>query len=225
MLGVFLNAGAVAIAGILGVLFKKKLPDGISESLIKALGLCVLVLGLSSALKTQNVSLVMLSIAIGTLTGELLKLDDKVNGAGKNVGEKLRNLGGGSISEGFIAGTLMFVIGSLAIIGSIEAGVSNDISLLISKSVLDGILALFLAATLGIGVALSSISILIFQGALVLLASGLTSFMTPEFILEISAVGGILVSGIGLNFTGATKLKITNMLPALLIPFIWFLLF
>lgn len=223
MTGVLINAASVAVAGILGVLCKKKLPEGISESLLKALGLCVLVLGLSSALKTQNISLVMLSIAIGTLTGELLKLDDLVNNAGKKVGEKLYSLGGGSISEGFIAGTLMFVIGSLAIIGSIEAGVSKDISLLISKSVLDGILALFLAATLGIGVALSSISILIFQGALVLMASSLTSFMTPGFILEISAVGGILVAGIGLNFTGATKLKITNMLPALVIPFIWFL--
>ena len=224
MSGVLINAASVAILGLLGVMFKRHLPAGISDHLVKALGLCVLVLGLSSALAARNISLLLLSIAVGTFIGEIIKLDDRLTNLGKAVEQQLSGLGGGNIAEAFVSGTLMFVIGSLAIIGSIEAGINNDITLLLSKSVLDGILALFLAAALGPGSALSAVSILFFEGTLVLLSSGLRNFMTPEFINELSAVGGILVAGIGLNFSGPAKIRVTNMLPALLVPVIWFLL-
>jgi len=222
MLGTLVNALSILFGGSVGGLFGKKLSDRFSEIILQAIALSVLLVGLLSALKTKNELLVIISMALGSLIGEWINIEARLNQLGDRVQKKL-NHSDGRLAEGFVMATLVYCIGSMAILGSIESGVKGDHTTLFAKSILDGVSALVFASTLGFGVALSAVSVFIYQGTLTLLASQMSDLLTNSMITELSAVGGLLIMTIGLNILNVTKIRVGNMLPAVFIPIVYYL--
>jgi uncharacterized membrane protein YqgA involved in biofilm formation len=225
MFGTIVNAAAVLAGGVMGLLLKGRLTDRLTDSLVKALGLCVCIIGISGAVK-GDIMMLVVSMAAGTLLGEIINIDGALNRFGGWVQKKLsRGNSESSIAEGFTTATLLFCVGAMAIVGSIDSGLKNDHSILLAKSLLDGVSAMIFASALGAGVLLSGAAVLVYQGSIVLLAGSLRSFMSEAFITQLSAVGSMMILGIGLNLVLGTKIKAANMLPALLIAAGYYLLF
>jgi uncharacterized membrane protein YqgA involved in biofilm formation len=231
-MGTLINVGAIIVASILGVILKKGLPERIQKSImfVLGLGLSVLAVGwfLNDFLSVHDDSLVsngdllvLLSLVIGTLIGEALMIDERINAFAENVEKKYKLP---PLAKGFVSGTLIFCVGAMAILGSINDGLYGDITTLLVKSVLDFITAMLLSAVLGIGVIFSAVSVLVYQGSITILARLLGDFLTTDMIGAVSMVGNILLVAMGFNFMGFTKAKVANMLPALLIPIIYFLI-
>lgn len=221
MLGTFINAGVVILGTFIGLLFKKGIPERVSDCLMKALGLCTMYIGISGSLKGENTLILIVSMVVGGLLGSLWDLDGKLTRLGDVVGEKCKKLSkGSSVSEGFVTATMIFCVGAMAIVGSLQAGLTGDISTIVSKSALDGVCSVILASTLGFGVALSSVFILIYQGGITLLAQFVAPFLTEAVIAEMTCAGSVVILGIGLNLAGITKLKVMNYTPALFLPII-----
>ncbi|MFW5838809.1 MAG: DUF554 domain-containing protein [Bacillota bacterium] len=231
-MGTLINVGAIIVASILGVILKKGLPERIQKSIMFVLGLGLSVLAVGwflndflivhdNNLVTNGDLLVLLSLVIGTLIGETIMIDERISRFAKNI-EKKYNLP--PLAKGFVSGTLIFCVGAMAILGSINDGLYGDLTTLLVKSVLDFITAMLLSALLGIGVIFSAISVLVYQGSITILARLLGDFLTTNMIGTVSMVGNILLVAMGFNFMGFTKAKVANMLPALLIPIIYFLI-
>lgn len=222
MLAVFTNAITVLIGSLIGLLFNKKISDSLKVSLMNAMGLISIIIGLLSALKTNNSIVLILSISIGTIIGELLKIDDALNKFGNYIEKKFQNPEAKtSFSSAWVNSTLLFCIGAMSIVGSFEAGLNQNYTTLFTKSAIDSIAAMILASTLGIGVAFSAISIIIYQGFFTLLASSIKDYLSLAIITELSASGGLLILAIGLNLLKVTKIKIANMLPAIFLPILF----
>ena len=223
MTATFINMALVLLGGAIGLIFKNKINENFSKSLVCALGLCVLVIGIQSAVKTENMILVIISIIIGTLTGEYLNIEGRLYGLGESLKNKFgKGESSKTFAEGFLSSSLLFCVGSMAVMGSMEAGINGDYSIIISKSIIDGITAISLAAALGMGVLFSAFAILIYQGGITIISMYLGSFMSPVMITEMSAVGGILIIALSLNMLGIAKTKPGNMLPAILVPIIYY---
>ncbi len=233
--GTIVNTVAVALGALVGVLIKRYATrrargqnaegealaatpkKGISDAVMKALGLCVVLIGISGALKIASVLVMIVSMALGTVIGELLDLDGLVGRLGKWIEKRLGGSEGG-ISEGFVAATLLFCVGAMTVTGAIESGISHTHTTYYAKSLIDMASALIFATTMGVGVALSAVSIFLVQGSLTLVAV-LVGGAIPTLITgEIVATGSLLVVGIGTNLLGITKLKVMNMLPAMFLP-------
>ncbi|MDO5708359.1 MAG: DUF554 domain-containing protein [Andreesenia angusta] len=224
-MGNIVNFLAIAIGGILGLIFKKLIKESYSKGIMNGIGLCVVLLGIESALETEYILVLIISIVIGTLLGEIIGLEEKFNDFGQYIGNKMRKISkGDNFSEGFVTTSLIYCIGAMSILGAIQLGLVGDSSTLYAKSILDGITAIFFASTLGIGVVFSSIPVFLYQGFIVLLAKELSPFFTDTLVTELSAVGGIIIIAIGLNILELKKIKIGNMLPAILGPIIYFLI-
>ncbi|TZE83177.1 DUF554 domain-containing protein [Calorimonas adulescens] len=223
MLGVLINSFAVAAGSIAGLFLKTGIPERVRDTVMKGIGLVTAMLGMSFALKSTNSIVMILSIALGGVLGEIIDIDGFLNNIGQRFEQKLKHYG--SVSEGFVTATLIFCVGAMAIVGSIQSGLSGDNTILITKSGLDGITSIILSSTFGAGVLLSSISVLIYQGTIVLLSSLLSSFVNDVLINEMTAVGGLLIFGISLNILGITKIKVANLLPAIFVPVVYFLIF
>ncbi|MBI9015263.1 MAG: DUF554 domain-containing protein [Clostridiales bacterium] len=221
MLGTIVNAAAIIVGGSFGAVFGSKLKERYSDIVLKAMALSVLLVGLKYALLTNEMLLVIISLSLGSLIGEFIDIEGRLNKLGENLQEKFSE-GHSNLAEGFVMATLIYCIGSMAILGAIDSGVRGDHTILYAKAVLDGVSALVFASTLGFGVVLSSISVFIYQGSITLLASQATGILTDQAINELSAVGGLLIMTIGLNILGITKIKVGNMLPAVFIPVIYF---
>ncbi|MDR1961962.1 MAG: DUF554 domain-containing protein [Gracilibacteraceae bacterium] len=216
MLGTFVNMAAVLVGGGIGLLLKGRLSSRVTENLLRVMGLCVCVIGLSGAIQGDAMLLVA-ALASGTLLGEALDLDGRLNRFGLWIQAKMSGKGGGSqIAEGFVTATLLFCVGAMAIVGSIDSGLRGDHSVIFTKSVIDGVSAMVFASALGAGVLLSGASILIYQGAIVLCASSLQSVLSPELITQVSAAGSVMILGLGLNMALEAKIKVANLLPAFL---------
>lgn len=216
MLGTLINALAVIIGSILGLFIGSKIPKRITNSAFHGVGLFTIILGIIMAIKTSNFLIMIFSIVIGAIIGEILDIDKWVN----NFGEWIKkNFKGKNVrfSEGFVSAFLLFCMGSMTILGAIEEGLGGIPNLLIAKSVLDGFASIVLAATMGIGVLFSFIPLLIYQGGLTLLAYNIQPIFTEIMINEITAVGGILLLGLGITILEIKKIKILNMLPSLVI--------
>lgn len=224
MLGTIVNAGAIIIGSLIGYFFKSLIPEKYSESLIKGSALAVILIGVKLGLQGNNLTLLIISILLGTLIGEILGIEDKLDLLGNKLENKFSNTKD-SISKGFVTCTLIYCIGSMAIIGSIQSGLTGNHEILYAKSLLDGIISITLASTLGIGVLFSSVSVFIYQGTITLLARFLESALTEVTVNEMTAVGGILIMAIGLNFLDIKRIKVGNMLPAVFIPIIYYLFF
>lgn len=219
LLGSFLNALFIVIGALLGRLFKN-IPESMQQTVMSIIGLVVAVLGIQMGITSSNFVIIVSSLVIGTVIGEWLDLEGKFNRFGKWIeslfGKKAKQ---GTIAEGFVTATLIFVIGSMAIIGALDSGLRNDHDVLITKGIIDGFLAIILASTLGIGVLLSAVVVFLYQGAIALFAGVISTYIPQEaldlFITEMTATGGVMILAIGLNITGLTKIRVANLLPAI----------
>jgi len=221
MLGSIVNSISVVLGSILGILINKGIKEEYKNIVMDAVGLTVVVMGIMSAIQTENIILVIISMALGSVIGEAIGIEQKLDKLGDGL-EKKFGKGNSNFSKGFVTGSLVFCIGAMAIVGALESGLRGDNSTLFAKSVLDGIASVIFASTFGIGVAFSAISVLVYEGAISLLASFLSNLLSTQAIAEMSSVGGILIMAIGLNVLGIKKLNVGNMLPAVFIPLLYF---
>lgn len=216
MKGTIVNCVMIALGGGLGLLLKSKISPKYQETIMQGLGLSVLLIGLTMAIKTQNVLIVTISMIIGAVIGELIDIDGKLNRAGERLSARFRS-SGGMIGKAFVTTSLVYCIGAMAIIGALQDGLTGDASTLYAKAMLDGTAAVIFTATLGIGVILSIIPVFIYQGSITLLATWLAPLLTDAVICEVTAVGGLLIVGIGLSLLKICQIKIANLLPAVLV--------
>lgn len=227
MKGTLVNSIAVLSGSIVGLLLKQRLSTKYQNTLMQGLALAVGLIGLQMALKTQNILIMILSVVIGGIIGEFIAIDNWLAKLGEWLTLRISNKYG-SVGEGFITGSLVFCVGAMAIVGSIQEGLTGDASTLYVKSMLDAVASAVFASGMGIGVALASISILLYQGTITLLASSLSSIIADGMITEMSAVGGLLILGISLLMLEIKPIKVANLLPAIplaaIISYIWPLL-
>ncbi|MGM9950798.1 MAG: DUF554 domain-containing protein [Lysinibacillus sp.] len=222
LLGSFLNALFIIIGALCGRIFQN-IPERMKETALSIIGLAVAVLGIQMGFDSSNFVIVIISLVVGALLGEWMDLERWFH----RFGQWIENLAAkdsakaakGSIAEGFVTATLIFVIGSMAIIGALDSGLRNDHDVLITKGIIDGFTAVILASTLGIGVLISAFPVFIYQGAIALFA-GVISTYIPEaaldlFIQEMTATGGVMIMAIGLNIAGLTKIRVANLLPGI----------
>ncbi|WP_294515863.1 DUF554 domain-containing protein [uncultured Intestinimonas sp.] len=226
MLATIINAVLVLIGSILGVLFKNRIGARFNTILTHALGLCVLGIGVTSAIATENTLCVIVCMVLGTILGEAIRIEDRLDAAGELLRRKLAGGESGSSSrftEGFVTAAVLFCVGSMAIMGSMEAGIQGKYDILISKGVIDGVTSITLASAMGVGVAFSVLPLAIYQGGLTLLFAQVGPFLDSAAITEMSAVGGTIIVGIAINMLGLGKAKIRvgNMLPAIFLPLLY----
>lgn len=226
MIAVVVNTLTVLCGSLLGILLRKKLKPGLQEALMKALALCTALIGISSAIGTQQLLCVILCMVFGTALGEWLRIDDGIEHAGDTIkGKLIKNQSGESrFTEGFVSACILFCIGSMTIVGSLEAGVNHNYSIIYAKSALDFVSSMAFGAAMGFGVTCSAVFVLLFQGALTLLAGLLGPALSERVVTEMSAVGGVILMGMAVNMLGLGKerIKVANMLPAIFLPIAWF---
>lgn len=219
MLGVLVNVIAIILGSSIGMLAKKGIPDRMADTMMKGLGLCTLFIGWSGALVGENTLVLIISMAIGVIIGEGLDLDAALNRLANRLEDRFRKADGSiSLAEGFITASLLFCVGAMTVVGSMQAGLSGEYETLFTKSVLDFISSMVFASSLGIGVMLAAVFVLLFQGGIVLLAQMVAPFLTDVVVQEMTCVGSVLIFALGLNILGITKLKVLNYLPAMFLP-------
>ncbi len=216
MTGTLINAGAIIAGSIIGLLFHSKLPERFIRIVFQSIGLFTLFLGFYMGLKTNNLFLIIISIVLGGIIGELLNLEAGLNRFGDRLKNKFKS-DNSRFSEGLVTAFLLFCMGSVTILGAIEEGMGGKPNLLLAKSVLDGVSSIALAAAFGYGVAFSVIPLLLYQGGLTLLAAYFGDYFSQTIINELTAVGGLILIGLGINILEIKQLKILNLLPALII--------
>lgn len=221
MMGNIVNTIAVIAGAMVGVFLKKGIKEQYTSTIMDGMALAVVIIGIMGAIGMNNLIVVLGSIVVGSIIGEKLDLDKRLENLGSDM-EKRFGKGDSNFSRGFIMASLVYCIGAMAILGALDSGLSGNHQTLYAKSVLDGVSAVIFASTFGIGVAFSAIPVFIYQGAITLLASSVKDFLTPEVITEMSSIGGILIMAIGINILGIKKIKIANMLPAIFIPIIYY---
>ena len=222
MIAVFVNMCTVLLGSAIGILFRNKIKENYISAVISALALVTVLIGITSAIETADILCVIICMAIGTIIGELIRIDDGIEGAGDFIKAKLlKGKGGGSrFTEGFITACIVFCVGSMTIMGSFEAGINGDYSIIFAKSALDFVSSMMFAAAMGVGVPFSVLFLLVFQGGLTLLAGVLAPLLSAEVVTEMSAVGGVILIGMGINMLELSpkRIKVANMLPAIFLP-------
>lgn len=225
MLGVLVNIIAIVIGAIIGVIFKKALSEKVTSAVMISMGIATFIIGLQAALKVEKTLLLVISIAVGTAIGTIIDIDKYVNKLGeylkKVFASKSKSESSAKFAEAFASSSILFAVGAMSVLGSIDAGLKHDYNILFIKSTMDFVASIMYTASLGIGVAFSAITIFVFQGLIALFASNLKFLVdNPGMMNEFSAVGNLLVMTIGLNLMGVTKVKVANMLPAIVIVLI-----
>jgi len=221
MLGTIVNSVAIVLGCLIGLLVKGRVSQKISDTVMNGVALCVLYIGISGSLKGENTLVTIICIAVGALIGELIDIDKWLNKLGEFLESKCnkgQKEGSVSISQGFVSASLLFCIGAMGIVGSLQSGLSGNHETLFAKSILDGIISIILTATLGIGVMFSSISVFLYQGIITIGASALSGVLSTQVINSMTAVGSLLIIGLALNILKATNIKIANLLPAVFLP-------
>jgi len=221
MIAAVVNALAIVAGSVLGVLSGGRLREEHTVTIVKALSIVVLVLGVSSAIKTASILCMVVCLVLGSILGEALRLEQRLDRLGELLKARFaRGASAGSFTQGFVTASLLFCIGSMAVMGSLEAGLNHNYSIIFSKSVIDGIMAVTFAAAMGIGTAFSALPVFVWQGLLTLLASLLAPALSDSVVTEMSAVGGVLLIATGINMLGLAKerIRVGNMLPAILLP-------
>ena len=219
MIGTLVNVAAVIVGSLLGLLLRKGFPEKMKNTVTTGMGLCVILIGMQGALGTENVLLVILSIVMGSIIGSLLKIEERLDKLGLSLQKKFAAKDGNDhFAEGFVNATLIYCVGAMAIVGSIDSGLRGNHDTLFAKSLLDGVMSIALASTMGIGVMLSAVAVLIYQGGIALLAQLVEPLMTEVMITEMSAVGGVLIMGIGFNLFRKEHIPVGDMLPAIFLP-------
>ena len=224
MKGTLVNTATVLVGSSLGLLIGSRFPEKINTIVMHALGLATLLIGFKMAFKTENIPLVIGSLAIGGIIGEILKIEEGLEKFGDFVKRKVKSESG-TFVLGFVTSSLVFCIGPMTVVGSIQDGVSQDANVLYAKSLLDGFASIVFASSLGVGVLFSSLTVLLFQGSLTLLGNHLSFLLKPEILNELTATGGLIIVGIGIYLLGIKKIKVGNFLPALVVAVILALIF
>lgn len=217
MLGTIVNTVAIIAGSLLGVSLRRGIPDRYKETVIAAIGLVVLLIGLKNALQTDDLLLVIISLALGAVLGEMMHIEERIEAVAYWIGNRLGRAGDG-VAQGFVTASLVFCVGAMGVVGALESGLTGNHQTLFAKSMLDGVTSIIFASTLGIGVLFSSAAVFIYQGAITFLAVYLKPSLTPVVVTQMSAVGGLLIVAIGLNILDISKLRLGNMLPGLFIP-------
>ena len=223
MLGVLVNVATVLIGSTIGLIFKKGISKKYSDAVMTGIGLCTAFIGVSGMLKGQNVLVAIISMVLGALVGTALDIDGKLNSAGDLLQKKMKKTDDGksSVAEGFVTASLVFCVGAMTIIGSLESGLKGDNTTIFTKSILDLFSSMMLSASLGIGVMCAALFVFVFQGGLVLLSGLLDTVLNEAAIAEITCVGSLMIFALGLNLVGITKIKVANYFPALIFaPFV-----
>lgn len=226
--GAFVNFILVLIGSSIGMLLKRGIPEKIQKTLVSAVALCVLYIGVTGLFEDDvNALIVIISVALGAVVGQALDLDGRINRFAQKIENKVKKEGGesGKIAEGFVSATLLFCVGAMTVVGSIDSGVSGDNTTLYSKSVIDLISSAVLASSLGFGVVLSSLGVLAIEGALTLLAVVVQPILTTCVVAHMSVIGSLLIIAIALNMLGVTKIKVMNIIPAVFLPIMLCLIF
>ena len=221
MLATMINVVLVLIGSAVGLLFKNMISEKLMSIITHALGLCVLGIGISGMIGTENMLCVIVCMVLGTIIGHVINIEGRLERGGDLLRAKVsKGESGNRFTESFVNASLLFCVGAMAITGSIEAGLNHNYEIIISKGVIDGVTSISFAAAMGVGVVFSVIPVLIYQGALTLLAGWVGPFLPAAVINEMSAVGGILIVAIAINMLelGKTKIKVGNMLPAMFLP-------
>ncbi len=216
MIGTLVNTAAVIGGGVIGLLLKKRMPERITTIYFQAIGLFTLAIGASMAVEMQHILIVVSSLAIGSLLGEWIDIEQGAERLSSRIKHRFR-IGSEKFSEGLVTAFLLFCVGSLTILGTIQEGTGGSPDLLYTKSLMDFFSAILLASAFGVGVALSAVPLFLFQASLTLLAGYAGSFFTKDIILGLTSVGGILLIGLGINILGIQKIRVMNMLPSLVV--------
>lgn len=217
MLGTLVNFAAILLGSFVGLFLRGGIPERFSNTIMQGIALCVFFIGIEGALKVDNLLLVIICIAIGALMGEVIDIDKKFKQLGDKLESKFKN-SKSKISEGFVSASLLFCVGAMAILGSLESGLHGKHDILFSKSILDGVISIMFSSTLGIGVAFSSFAVLLYQGTITIGSHFLSPFLTESVVNNMDAAGSLIIIGLGLNMLGVTKIKVANLLPAIFLP-------
>lgn len=221
MIAVVCNALAVLLGGVIGILFKKIIPDSFSDIIQKGMGLVSLYIGITGMMVGQYTLVMIICLVIGALLGEGFQLEQRFDAFSHRIEEKLDARGGKSnFAQGFVTTSFMMCVGAMTVVGSLNAGLNHDYTLLFTKTAMDGVSSIMFTASMGIGAICAAGPILIIQGGLVLLAGFLQPFLTDVVIGEMTCVGSLLIIALGLNLTGAAKLKVLNYMPAVFLPIV-----
>ena len=223
MLGTIVNTLAIIVGSLLGIVFRGGIPKKYQVTIMQAISLAVILIGLKMAFKTDAVLLVIFSLVIGSIFGEFLKIEDRLENLGKQLETKFSKAGNG-IAKGFVVASLVFCVGSMAIVGSMESGLTGNHQTLFAKSAIDGLSSIIFTSIFGIGVLFSSISVFVYQGFITITASIMKPFLIPPVINQMSGIGGLLIMAIGFNLLEIKKINVGNMLPGIFIPLIYFML-
>lgn len=226
MLATIVNSIVIILGALLGLVIKGRFSEKYQDITNQATGLAVFFVGASSALSELllepcNSVLFVVSLVVGGIIGTAINIEGKMNSLGGWIESKFKN-SKGNISKSFVAASILYCTGTMAILGSVESGINHNYSILFTKSVLDGVYAIIFASTLGIGVVFSALSVFIYQGAITVLAAFVEPYLTGDIMRELSLVGGILITGLGIDMLGMRKINVANILPAVFVPVVYY---
>ncbi len=226
MLGTIVNALAIIAGSLLGLLFSKGIPENYKEIILSGVGLSVVLIGIRSALVSDNLMVIIFSVIVGALLGEWLQIEKKLERLGVFLESKVtaKSDDSKSFARGFVTASLVFCVGSMAIVGSLESGLTGNHQTLFAKSVLDGVTSIIFASAMGLGVMFSSLAVFIYQGFITITAVFMKSFLVPATIQEMTSVGGLLIMAIGFNMLKITTIRVGNLIPAIFLPLVYFAL-
>lgn len=217
--GTIVNTLAIIAGAMIGVIAKKAIPQRMGDLVMSAIPIVVMVLGVQFGIASSNILIVIVSLVVGGIIGEWIDIDRRLDDFGVKIQSRMKG-GDSNFSAAFVSTTLIYCVGSMAILGSIESGINGNHTILYTKSLMDGISAIFFASTLGAGVIFSGISVFIYQGILTVLAGYIGPYLSPEVVTEMSASGGILLIALSFTILGIKKIKVANLLPAIFLPVI-----
>ncbi len=220
MIATFVNCGVIIVGCIIGLFIKGGIPERFNKIIMNGLALCAMFIGFSGALEGNNTIITIVSMALGALVGELIDIDKWLNKLGETIQKKLDKGNGkeSKIAEGFVNASLLYCVGAMSIVGALQAGLSGNYDTIYAKTVLDGVSSVIFSASMGIGVIFSSVTVLLYQGGITLCASFLSGILSQAVIAEMTAVGSLMIVGLGLNLLEVTDIKIANLLPGILVP-------
>ncbi|GAB6143168.1 DUF554 domain-containing protein [Desulfocicer niacini] len=223
MLGNIVNAAAIIAGGLVGLLCRGGIPERYNKTVVHAISLAVLLIGIRGAMKSDALLIIILSLALGSLLGEILKIEERLVVFGKLLEKRFAGDDEG-FYKGFVTATLLFCVGSMGIVGALESGLAGNHQTLFAKASLDGIFSIILGSSMGIGVVFSFIPVLVYQGSITLAAVFIKPYLQPDVVAQMSAVGGVLIMAIGFNFVTDAKIRIGSMIPSVFLPLVWYVI-
>jgi len=218
--GSVINAILIIIGSFIGLVLRKGLPENLKSTIMQGMSLAVILIGFQMALKSDDILVVIFSLGLGALIGETVDIEQKLENIGKWIEKRFSKDSKDDFARAFVTSSLVYCVGAMAIMGALQSGLEGTHETLIAKGMIDGITSIVFTSTLGIGVMFSSAPVLIYQGGITLLAGWLNQFLSPEIIVEMSAVGGLLIAAIGFNILGMVKIRVGNLLPSIFLPII-----